>query len=59
MLHGTIDPTVKIYLGRESRRRMEDLGFVPEWKEYGAVHQITMEMGRDVLGFLERVVPGL
>jgi predicted esterase len=57
MFHGSIDPTVKIYLGRDSRRRMEDVGFEPEWIELRAVHEITSEMAENLEAFLDKVIP--
>ena len=54
--HGTVDPMVDIGLGRGSRDRLVEAGYVVDWHEYPMAHQICGEeltdIGRWLAGLL-------
>lgn len=54
MAHGRSDQVVPLELGEASARRLEELGYQPEWREYGMPHSVCMEEVRDIETWLAR-----
>jgi phospholipase/carboxylesterase len=52
--HGTLDQVVPIAMGRNSRRNLEMLGFVPEFRTYSMMHALCEDEIRDIAGFVMR-----
>lgn len=54
MAHGRDDTVVPIELGEASARKLEGLGYRPEWREYAMQHSVCMEEVRDIEAWLTR-----
>jgi len=57
MAHGELDPVVPIARARESRARLESLGYPVEWHEYRMPHSVCLEEIGHVGAWLRRVLP--
>jgi phospholipase/carboxylesterase len=54
MAHGRGDPVVTYELGEASAKKLNELGFQPEWHEYAMAHSVCMEEVRDIEVWLTR-----
>jgi phospholipase/carboxylesterase len=59
MVHGTLDETLGIELGRSARDLLEKAGLVTEYHEFNMGHQITPESLAVVRDYVHRVLPGV
>ncbi|BEH15876.1 alpha/beta hydrolase [Marinobacter shengliensis] len=50
--HGRFDPIVAEHLGLAAQRKLQDLGYEPEYYCYGMEHSLCLEEVRDLDGFL-------
>ncbi|MBI5659471.1 MAG: carboxylesterase [Nitrosomonadales bacterium] len=54
MAHGRNDQVVPLELGEASARKLEELGYQPEWREYNMPHSVCAEEVRDIETWLAR-----
>ena len=57
MVHGTVDQTLGIELGRSARDLLVEAGLSPEYAEFEMGHQITPESLAVVREYVQRVLP--
>ena len=57
--HGTQDPVVPVESGRTAKTRLVELGYAPEHHEYPMGHEISDEAIRDLVTWLNGVLPPL
>jgi len=57
MIHGTLDETLDVELGRSARRVLEEAGVQPEYHEFDMGHQITAESLEVVKEYVRRRLP--
>jgi phospholipase/carboxylesterase len=53
IFHGSADPLLPISLARSSRRQLEHLGLVPEFRSYYMGHEVCSEEITDIAGFIK------
>mgnify|MGYP001169420452 CR=1 FL=1 len=56
--HGRFDPIVADTLGQAALRKLQDLGYEPEYQSYGMEHSLCLEEVRDLDAFLSRLTSG-
>jgi phospholipase/carboxylesterase len=56
--HGRFDPIVAESLGQAALRKLQDLGYAPEFHSYGMEHSLCLEEVRDLDAFLSRLTSG-
>lgn len=54
MAHGRDDTVVPVELGLASARKLNEMGYRPEWHEYAMQHSVCMEEVRDIEAWLTR-----
>ncbi|WP_372965708.1 alpha/beta hydrolase [Marinobacter sp.] len=54
--HGSYDPVVPEALGQVALRRLQGMGYEPEYHHYGMEHSLCLEEVRDMDRFFARVV---
>lgn len=57
--HGAGDTLVSVDEARAFRRSLVEEGYAPEYREYEMGHEITQEVLRDLVAWLQRVLPPL
>lgn len=50
--HGTGDSVIPVSMGHRSRRKLEDLGFAPEFKSYFMAHEVCPEELQHIAAFI-------
>src|SRR5262245_14666954 len=56
MAHGTRDPLIPLARARDSRDRLQTVGYALEWHEYPIPHSVSAEEIRDLSAWLRRVL---
>jgi phospholipase/carboxylesterase len=57
MAHGKHDDIVALKFGLQTRARLEQLGYHPQWHEYMMGHSVCMEEIQDISAWLALVLP--
>ena len=57
MIHGTLDETLDVELGRSARKVLEEAGVQPEYHEFDMGHQITPDSLEVVREYVRRRLP--
>ena len=55
--HGHLDQMISIEEGQGSREFLEAEGYSPEYREYAMGHEISQEVLRDVVPWIQKVLP--
>lgn len=58
LAHGSMDPVVSVQSGKDSHKRLLDLGVPVQWHEYPMAHQVCMEELQDIGSWLNSVLAG-
>lgn len=56
MAHGSFDPVVPLALARDTERRLRELDYAPDFREYPMPHSVCGPELQDVRGFLLQVL---
>lgn len=56
LAHGLFDEMVDISLARDSRNKLQDLGFEVTWRKYPMAHSVAIEELADIRSFLAEVL---
>src|SRR5262249_56048524 len=56
MMHGTQDPLILLERASFSRRRLEELGYPVEWRQYRMQHAVCAGEIADIGAWLKRVL---
>ena len=54
--HGSFDPVVAETLGQAAVKRLQEMGYQPEYQSYGMEHSLCLEEVRDMDTFLTKLV---
>lgn len=54
--HGSFDPVVAETLGQAAIKRLQEMGYQPEYQSYGMDHSLCLEEVRDMDTFLAKVI---
>jgi phospholipase/carboxylesterase len=59
MAHGLADTVLPLWMGTESRHRLEALGYTVEWHQYPMAHAVCSAEISDIREFLHRSLPDM
>ena len=56
MAHGELDDVVPVNFARNSRKRLMQMGYEVDWREYSMPHSVIPEELVDIKRFLDQVI---